>query len=310
MRIVFFGTSEFAVKPLEAILNSRHEVSAVITQPVRQKGRGLKVLPQPVEECADKQNVKILKFPDVNSKDAIESLKKEAAHIFVVAAFGQILKKDLLGVPALYSINIHASLLPRYRGAAPIQRAIINGDKKTGISIIRMNEGLDGGDILSQKEIAIDENDNSLTLSNKLSILGAEMISDALDIIESEDVKFSPQSGAEASYASKLKKEDGLIGWEKDALSIRDLIRGCFPWPSAYTYIEGKMLKILDADLLPGDDIHKPGEITDVNDKGISVACGNGSLLVKKLQLEGKKPLHAAEFLRGKPLKKDMIFRR
>lgn len=310
MKVIFFGTSEFAVKPLEAILNSSHEVLAVVTQPTRPRGRGLKVLPQAVQECAGRHNLKILKFDNVNSKEAIDSLKKEAADIFVVVAFGQILSKEVLGSPELYSVNIHASLLPKYRGAAPIQWAIINGEKKTGVSIIRMNESLDKGDIITQQGLDIDEDDDGLSLSEKLSNLGVELIIKTLGVIESDDAKFTSQDEARASYAPKLKKDDGLIDWKKQALSIKNLVRGCSPWPSAYTYLDGKLLKILKVSISTEREYHKPGRIIDADEAGISVACKGGIILIKRLQLEGKRPLDAAEFLRGRPFEKDSILGR
>lgn len=308
MKIIFFGTSEFAVPPLEALVNSRHQVVSVVTQPKKQKGRGLKVLPQAVEEEAQKYDLRVSRFENINSKQAEEFLKEQEAHIFVVVAFGQILSKEVLEMPHFYSMNIHASLLPKYRGAAPIQWAIINGEERTGITIMRMNESLDKGDIITQRELEIGEDEDAASLSRRLSLLGAELLIQTLERIESNDVRFTPQDESKASYAPKLKKENGLIDWKKDAVSIKNLVRGLQPWPSAYTYLDGKLLKILEVSVSAGVKDEVCGSIIQSSEEGISVACGEGAVLVKRLQLEGKRPLTAAEFLRGRPLAKGTIF--
>lgn len=307
MRIIFFGTSEFAVAPLEALLKSRHRVASVITQPKKQRGRGLKVSPQALEEQAQKYGLKVLRFEDINSKQTEEFLKKQKAELFVVVAFGQILSEAILEIPSSYSINIHASLLPKYRGPAPVQWAVINGEKKTGITIIRMNEFLDKGDIIAQKETAIGEDEDAASLSRRLSLFGAELLIHTLDKIESNDVKFTPQDETKASSAPKLKKEDGLIDWKKDAVSIKNLVRGLQPWPSAYTRLDGKLLKILEVNLSAQTEKAAAGSIIRSGGEGILVACKEGAVLINRLQLEGKRPLTAAEFLRGRPLKKGII---
>ena len=293
--------------PLKAILDSGHEVASVVTQPKRQKGRGLKISSQPVEEFAATYSLNILNFDDINSLEAISPLKELNAHLFVVVAFGQILSKEVLELPGLYSVNIHASLLPRYRGAAPVQRAIINGEKKSGVSIIRMNQFLDKGDILIQKELDIDDHDNALSLGKRLSALGAESLIQLFDLIESDQVKFITQDESKASYAPKLSKEEGLINWNDNALSIGNLIRGCSPWPSAYTYLDGRLLKILEADISSEAEEGLPGSVIGTTPEGISVKCGEGAILIKRLQLEGKRSLSAGEFTRGRPLIKGYL---
>jgi len=303
MKIIFFGTSEFGVPALEVLLNSRHEVASAVTQPRKQKGRGLKLLPTPIEAYARKHNLKLLQFEDVNSKEAVDALRSEGAEICVIAAFGQILSRELLTIPGFYFINIHASLLPHYRGAAPIQRAIINGDTRTGITIMRVSEPLDSGDIITQQEIEISGDEDSLSLSRRLSVIGSQLLVKVLDSIESGNVEFRPQDESKATYAAKIRKEDGLIDWNRGALSIRDKVRGCYPWPSGYTYLDGKLLKILDVDIAAEVEGAKPGSIIDADEQGILVACKKSAILIKRLQLEGKRELAAAEFLRGRPIK-------
>ena len=304
MKIIFFGTSEFAVPALEALIKSSHQVAAVVTQPKRQRGRGLKVLPLPVEEAAQRAGLAVLRFEDINSKEAMESLKEQEAQVFVVVAFGQIFSKGVLEIPTRYPVNIHASLLPKYRGPGPVQWAIINGEKKTGVTIMRISRPLDKGDIITQEELEISRDEDAGHLSRRLSCLGAELLIQTLDKIGSDEVKFITQDESKASYGPKLKKESGLIDWEKDAVSIKNLIRGCLPWPSAYTYLDGKLLKLLEVSVSGPAKGQSGGEVISGSEEGILVACGEGALLIKRLQLEGKRALTAAEFLRGHPCPK------
>lgn len=310
MKIIFFGTSEFAIPALEALLKSSHQVKSVVTQPRRQRGRGLKLLPTPVEECAKVHQLKLLQFEDINSEEALEAIGRENARVFVVVAFGQILSRQLMAIPGLYSVNIHASLLPQYRGPAPIQRAIINGDIRTGVTIMCISESLDKGDIIAQQKTAIGKDEDSASLSNRLAVLGSELLIKTLDDIESGSAEFKPQDESRATYAAKIRKEDGLIDWNKNGLSIRNLIRGCYPWPSAYTYLDKKLLKIPEAEMAPEVKGAKAGSVISADEKGILVACRKSALLIKRLQLEGKRELTAAEFLRGRPLKENICLGR
>jgi len=307
MKIIFFGTSEFAVVSLKAIVESKHDLRSVVTQPRRPSGRGLQLLPTPAEEYAKSLGAKVLSYEDVNSKEALNSLEAENADVFVVVDFGQILSDEVLEIPKFLPINIHASLLPKYRGAAPIQYAIINGERITGITIMKITKKLDSGDIIAQSRVEIKDNDDALTLTKKLSEKGAELLIRTLDRMEAADIRSVAQEESEATYAPKLKKEDGLIDWTKKAHSIKNLVRGALSWPTAYTYIEGKILKILKAELSVTGTQAEPGVITELGDRGIVVSCGQGALLIKQLQLEGKKPLQAAEFLRGYPIKEGII---
>ena len=309
MRIIFFGTAEFAVGPLKALANSRHEILCVVTQPQRKKGRGLKLAKSPVEEFALTKSLEVLEFDDVNSQEALKQLKGKNPDLFVVAAFGQIMKEETLKIPKLYSINIHASLLPRYRGASPIQRAILNGDKKTGITIMAMNSFLDKGDIISVKEVKIEPDDDAARLSARLSKCASELVVKTADKIEAGKVKLTPQDDKQATYAPKLTKEDGLIDWNSDAQDIINKIRACRPWPSAYTYFNKKLLKIIEAErvLSPQKSEAAPGMVIISSKDELLIACKGSSISIKRLQLEGKKPLETGEFLRGHKIEQGIM---
>jgi len=309
MRVIFFGTSEFAILPLEALIKSRHELVMIITQPKKQRGRGLKVLPTPVESYANDNNINVVSYENVNSKRSISALKEKEADLFIVVDFGQLLSEELLSIPKLYPINIHASLLPKYRGAAPMQYAIINGDRETGVTIMKIIEKLDSGDIIAKRSHRIEDKEDLQRLRHELSQLGAELLVETLDKIDGGDIEFIKQDESMVTYASKLKKEDGHIDWNRDAFSIENLIRGAFPWPSAYSYLDGKMLKIYEA-VSTKENLEKPpGCIVGADDEGIVVSCKSGTLLVKRVQLEGKKILEVSEFLRGFKIKEDTILR-
>ncbi len=308
MKIIFFGTSDFAKTILGKLMDTTHEVVSVVTKPTPSKGRGMKSIPDPVELLAKEKNLKILQFDNVNSSDAISELESFNADIFIVVSYGQILKESVLSIPKLYSVNIHASLLPKYRGASPIQYALLNGDKETGVTIIRMDETLDGGDIILQKEIKIDSNDYIENLSSKLSLLGSEAIIEFLNMQESKRIDFKKQDNNNVSYAPKIKKEDGLINWSKKSYEIVNQIRALSPWPSAYTHFNNKILKILQADTSK-DSSEILGEVILSDDTGIKVACNDGSIVIKKLQLEGKKALSVDQFLRGNKIEVGLILK-
>ena len=307
MKIIFFGTSEFAIAPLRALLSSEHDVSFVVTQPRRGKGRGLKLLPTDVEAYSQKEGVDVFACRDVNSKEFIERLKMDKADIFIVFDFGQILSDELLSIPKLFSLNIHASLLPKYRGAAPIQRAILDGEKETGVTIMKITRPLDSGDIIARMKVKIDSSDDSATLRKKLSNLGADLLIRTLKRIDNADVTFTKQDESKATYASKIKKQDGLIAWAGSAERIINQIQACKPWPSAYTYFKGKLLKVLKAEVLDKDKDAKPGSVIRAEKDKIIIACKDAYILITELQLEGKKPLSAAEFLRGYTLLKGKL---
>ncbi|MGN0376541.1 MAG: methionyl-tRNA formyltransferase [Suilimivivens sp.] len=299
MKIIYMGTPDFAVAPLEAIIQAGHRVTAVVTQPDKQKGRGKEVQMTPVKECALKHGIPVLQPVKIKEPEAIEELKKYPADIFVITAFGQFLSEEILNMPRLGCINIHASLLPAYRGAAPIQRVIINGEKKTGVTIMQMAEGIDTGDMLLKKEVSIDPKETGGSLHDKLTAVGAELIVEVLPKIEKGEIQPEKQDDALSCYAKKLTKSMGLIDFDKDAVSIERLIRGLNPWPSAYTMYKGKTLKIWEADVVSAETKEEPGTVLSVGKDYFDVATKEGALRVKSLQLEGKKRMSVKDFLLG-----------
>ena len=307
MNIVFFGTSEFAIASFRELLDSRHKILALVTQPDRKKGRNLKLSSSPTKVLAITKGVPVYQPDNVSSAEAINYLRKLNPDLFIVIAFGQILKREALAIPKFYAVNLHGSLLPKYRGAAPTNWAIINGDKSSGVTVIRMNEKMDEGDIILKREVDIDEDDTNITLSEKLSGLGAKVLLEVIDSIENgKNITFIKQDDNKASLAPKLRKEDGLIDWNEEAVKIYNKIRGLLPWPGAYTHYNKRILKILQAELMDSSMLGKmaePGEVVNIiKGKGIIVRAGSGNLAIKYLQLEGKRNMTAGEFLRGTPI--------
>lgn len=301
MNIVFFGSDNFAVQPLLALLASGHRILSVVTQPDKRKGRGLKLTGETaVKEAALSAGIKVYQPEDINSPDALEFLKSQSADLFVVVAYGQILSQQVLDIPRYLSINAHASLLPKYRGASPISRAIICGETQTGISIIKMTPVLDAGPVMLQKVIPISAEDSNLTLEGRLRHLAAEVLVEAIGSIKSGSYKLTPQDKTRITVAPKLKKKDGLINWQQDAFTIHNLIRGSLGWPGAFTYSRGKSVKVFRAHPLPGY-VHnrRPGEVLEAGKQGITVASGSGALVIEELQLEGKLRMSAANFISG-----------
>ena len=306
MKIVYMGTPDFAVAPLEAILKAGHEVTAVVTQPDRQKGRGREVQYSPVKECALSYGIPVLQPLKIKEKDAVEELRKYPADIFVVAAFGQLLSEEILNMPRLGCINIHASLLPAYRGAAPIQWCVINGEEKTGVTIMQMAKGMDTGDILLQKEVVLDEKETGGSLFDRLMETGAELIVEALPKIEAGELIPVVQKEELATYAGKITKDMGNIDFAKSAVTIERLIRGLNPWPSAFTHYKGKILKIWEADVVSecaNAENPVPGTVIAMDKESFTLATGEGALRIRSLQPEGKKRMSCAEFMRGYEVK-------
>lgn len=299
MRIVYMGTPDFSVKALEALINAGHEVAVVVTQPDKPKGRGKEVQYPPVKACALAHGIPVFQPARIKSPEAVEKLKEYGAELFVVAAFGQILSKEILDMPVHGCINIHASLLPKYRGAAPIQWAVIHGEKESGITIIQMNEGCDTGDMLLKKPVPLDPKETGQSLHDKLSEAGAAAVVEAIRLIEEGKLKPVAQNDEDSVHAPKLNKSMGRIDWSKSSESIECLVRGLYGWPSAYTSFRGKVLKIweADADQLPCNG--EPGTIAEVTRDRIIINTGNGRLSVKSLQLEGKKRMDVKDFLLG-----------
>ncbi len=303
MRLIFFGTSRFAVSSLKRIMGSSDELLAVVTQPDRKKGRHLKITPSPVKLALKGSNIPIHQFEDISNSETIKILKKYNADLFIVVAFGQILKKVVLDIPKKYCVNLHASLLPKYRGAAPINWVIMNGETSTGVTTIKMNERMDEGEIILQEELEVSGDDTSETLAQKLSLSGSELLIKTIDSIRKNKASLKEQDHKLATYAAKLKKSDGLIDWSISAKDIHNRVRGLLPWPGAYTEWKGKSVKILESDYSEERvEKGKPGDIIDKSDDGIVMATGNGKLIIKSLQLQGGKPLTSAAFLRGHKL--------
>jgi len=307
MKIVFFGSSEFALPSLKALIESEHKVLAVVTQPDREKGRHRDIVPTPVKEIAVKNKIPLFQPENVSDDGSSKYLKKLRADLFVVVSFGQILSGKLLAIPRTYSINIHPSALPKYRGAAPANWAIIKGEEKTALTAIRMNEKMDAGDIIMQRKVPIEKSDNAVTLLNKLAYLGSILLIDTIRFIEMDKVIYKKQNTKKSTLAPKLKKEDGLIDWKKPAQEIHNLVRGLVPWPSAYTLLGEKTLKIYKSETLIYYEKPEPGKVVDTKRDSISVSCGKNLLIIRELQLEGGKRMDAASFLRGHKLEKGTV---
>lgn len=293
------GTPDFAVGTLEAIIEAGHEVLLVVTQPDKPKGRSGALQFPPVKECALSHGLEVFQPTKIRLEENVEYLKNYNADIFVVAAFGQILPKSILDMPKHGCINVHASLLPKYRGAAPIQWAVINGDAVTGVTIQQMDIGVDTGDILLAKELAIEADETGGGLFDKLAVVGAEACLDAMEQIASGTVTRTPQNHEEATHVSMISKEFGNIDWNKSAVEIERLIRGLNPWPSAYTKLDGKTFKIWKAKVDEQSIDAKPGTIVSVEKNAFKVQTGDGLLTLLEVQLEGKKRMEAGAFLRG-----------
>lgn len=300
MKIVFMGTPDFAVPVLEAICNDGHEVAAVVTQPDKPKGRGGQMQFSPVKQCANEKNIKVYQPERVRNEEFVDILKEICPDVIVVVAFGQILSKDILDIPQFGCINVHASLLPKYRGAAPIQWAIIDGEKETGVTTMQMDEGLDTGDILIKKVLTIEEKETGGSLFDKLSQMGGDIIIETLNAVEAGTLKPEKQNDENSNYAKMLDKKTGKLDFsEKTAVEIERLIRGLNPWPSAYTSFRNKTLKIWDADVVDESAQGTPGEIVNVTKDEIHVMTKKGILVLNELQLEGKKRMDTLSFLRG-----------
>lgn len=306
MKVVYMGTPDFAVAPLEAIIQAGHQVTAVVTQPDKQKGRGKEVQMTPVKECALKHGIPVFQPVRIREQEAVEKLREFPADIFVIAAFGQLLSQEILDMPSFGCVNIHASLLPAYRGAAPIQWAVINGEKETGVTIMQMEKGLDTGDMLLKAVVPIEPKETGESLHDKLMEAGAELIVKALPLIEKGELVPEKQDDAKSSYASRLNKAMGRIDWKQDAAVLERLVRGLNSWPSAYTTFRGKTLKIWEADVIERDAELWPGTVEGVEKSYLDVACGKGVLRIYSLQLEGKKRMAVKDFLLGYEIKPGM----
>lgn len=296
------GTPDFAVETLRAILLAGHEVAAVVTQPDKPKGRGRESAMPPVKEFAMAEGLTVYQPLKARDGEFIEAIRKIEPEVIVVVAFGQILPKDLLTMPKYGCINVHASLLPEYRGASPIQWAVIDGRKESGVTTMLMDEGVDTGDILLQSRRTLEAKETGGSLFDKLSVDGAGLLVDTLKGLEEGTIRKIPQEHAKATHTKKIEKTLGKLDFHRPAEELECLIRGLNPWPSAYAHFHGKTLKIWDADVVPiSDDFGKfiPGQVVSVNKKEFVVKCGENALAVRELQLEGKKRMDTASFLLG-----------
>lgn len=307
MKILFMGTPDFAAYALKALYESGQEIVGVVTQPDKPKGRSGKLVFSPVKEYALENDLPVFQPEKIRTPESVEYLKSIDADIYVVAAFGQILSQEVLDIPRFGCVNIHASLLPKYRGAAPIQQALLDGNSKTGVTLMQMNAGMDTGDILMQESIDITMDDTAGTLFDKLMKLGGDMMVRAIPMIEKGELAPVPQDNDKATKVGKFSKEMGIINWKDDAAYIDRLIRTMDPWPSAYTHLDGKTLKIWKATPIEDDSKASAGEIFEISKNSFKVATGKGSLEVFEVQLEGKKRMSAGDFMRGNHLEKGQI---
>ena len=310
MKIIFMGTPDFSVGTLEALVEAGHEVVLAVSQPDKPKGRGKEMQFTPVKECALKYNIPVFQPKRVREAECIEELRKYNADIMVVVAFGQILPKEILEMTPYGCVNVHASLLPKYRGSAPIQWAIINGEEVTGVTTMQMDEGLDTGDMLLKTEIPIEAKETGGSLFDKLAAAGAKLCVETLEALQNKTVTPVPQGETTTAYAKMLDKQLGNIDWTKTAAEIERLIRGLTPWPSAYTDWNGKVMKIWDAEVEldeMGTEEAKPGTIVKVEKDAFYVQTGDGLLKIRELQIPGKKRMDAGAFLRGYQVKEGEI---
>ena len=308
MKLVFMGTPDFAAGALEALIGAGHEVTAVVTQPDKPRGRSKELMPPPVKQCAAKYDIPVMQPKRIKTPEAIRELKKYPADIYIVAAFGQILSQEILDIPPYGCLNIHASLLPKYRGAAPIQHVIIDGEEKTGITIMQMDAGIDTGDMLYKKEIVIENTDNYETLHDKLMALGGEAIVEALTLLEQGRLIPEKQDDSMSCYAPVIDKRMGKIDFSKKAAELDRLIRGLTPWPSAFTGYRGKQLKVWRAEAVAEDTASCVfGEIIKTDKDSVTVATGEGALKIYEMQLEGKKRMTTHDFLLGVKMKQGEI---
>ncbi len=299
VKIVFMGTPDFAVPSLKLLLEKGYDISLVVTQPDKPAGRGKKLKPPPVKEFALEHGLKVVQPETLKDKGFVERLKEISPDFIVVVAYGKIIPKEILEIPKYCVLNVHASLLPKFRGASPIQSALLEGEKETGVTIMKVSERLDAGDIFLQEKVQITEGDNAETLHDKLSVLGAELLIKAIEGIVSGSLQATPQDETRATYCKQISKEEGKIDWSLSAERIFNMIRAFTPWPSAYTYFRGKQLKLLKALAVECSDSSSPGTIVRVDKDSFTVKAGKGCVKVLRVKLEGKREMDAGEFING-----------
>ncbi|GAA0861079.1 methionyl-tRNA formyltransferase [Paraclostridium tenue] len=307
MKIVFMGTPEFAVPCLQKIIDEGHEVLAVVTQPDKPKGRGKKLAMPPVKELALKYNIDVYQPVKAREEAFVEKLKEINPELIVVVAFGQILPKSILDIPKFGCVNVHASLLPKYRGAAPLNWVIINGEEKTGVTTMYMDVGLDTGDMILKSEIPLDDEITAGELHDKMMIDGANVLKETIDLIAQGKAPREKQNDDETCYSPIMDKTLGNIDWNKSAKDIHNLVRGVNPWPSAYTTYENQTMKIWKTKVVDKNSDKAPGTILKVDKDGIEVNTGNGVIQISEIQMSGKKRMVVSEYIKGNTISTDII---
>jgi len=302
VRILFLGTAQFACPSLQMLLDSSHGVTAVITQPDRPRGRGQKVSASPVKTLAMAHRLVVFQPERIRDPAAIQFCREKKPDVIVVVAYGQILPPDLLTIPPFGCVNVHASLLPKFRGAAPIARAILNGEEKTGVTTMRMDEGMDTGPVFLMEEVPIRLNDTSGTLQDQLSRIGARLLQKTLGGLEDGSLIPRPQDHAQATYAPKISKEEGKIDWQRSAFQLSCQLRAFDPWPGAYTYWKGRVLKLFSPTVVDEETKEPAGTVIQMSDEGMIVTTGKGCLQIAELQLEGRRRMNVREFRKGHSL--------
>lgn len=320
MKVIYMGTPEFAVYALDSIVKAGHTVLAVVTQPDKPQGRSKKLVPPPVKRKAQEYGIPVYQPEKIRDEGMVHTLREYKPDVIVVAAYGQLLPESILAIAPYGCINIHASLLPKYRGAAPIEHAIMDGETVTGVTTMYMEKGLDTGDMIDRVEVEITPEDTGKTLHDKLAVAGAKLIVKTLDALRSHTAVRTKQDDAQSCYASMLKKEMGRLDFSQPAAVLERLVRGLIPWPCAFTTIDGKTVKFYRTEIKKTDAAYRqmaqekagqeltfaPGEILEVTKKYFVIACGEDALLVRELQPEGKKAMDAASYLNGNKLKAGM----
>lgn len=302
MKVIFMGTPDFSVGTLRALAEAGHDIVLAVTQPDKPKGRGKAMQAPPVKEAALELGIEVYQPRRVREPECVAYLKKYQADIIVVVAFGQILPREILDMPRFGCVNVHASLLPKYRGASPIQWAVINGERVTGVTTMRMDEGLDTGDIILQREVVLDQKETGGSLFDKLSEVGAALCVETLEAIEAGTAVYRRQDHEAATRTGLIRKEFGEIDWCRPARELECLIRGLNPWPSAYTWLGGKTLKLWDASVREENTDASAGTVVEVTKKSVAVQTGDGLLVLDEVQLSGKKRMPCDAFLRGCPV--------
>lgn len=304
MKIVFMGTPDFAVPSLDILVKSGYEVAAVVTQPDKPKGRGNKLTPPPVKEYALNNNIPVLQPEKVKTGTLAQQLREIAPDLLVTVAYGRILPQEVLDIPPYGCVNVHGSLLPKYRGAAPIQWSVINGDSITGITTMYTDIGMDTGDMLLKREVEIGINETAGELHDKLSIIGAEVLLETLKELEKRTLVRIPQPADEATYVTMISKETGRIDWSKTMEQIHNLVRGTDPWPGAYTFYKGERMRVWKTEYSNVEKASKPGEIIEVKKEGILVGTGKGNIMLKEIQFDSGKRLKVEQYLAGHSIDK------